>query len=84
MDTKVVTAEVSRDLAERVKQLAHSMDRSEGSIVQEALVSWVEIEQERHRLTREAMADIDAGRVVDHAVIQAWADSLGSDHPLPR
>lgn len=32
-------------------------------------------------LCREAMADVDAGRVVDHQVVQAWADSLPTDEP---
>lgn len=27
-------------------------------------------------MTREALADVDAGRVVDHQAVQAWADSL--------
>jgi predicted transcriptional regulator len=28
------------------------------------------------------LADVDAGRVVDHQAVQAWADSLGTDNPL--
>lgn len=40
-------------------------------------------EEERSRLTREAMADVDAGSVIDHQAVQAWADSLGTDMPLP-
>jgi hypothetical protein len=31
----------------------------------------------KERLTREAMADVDAGRVVDHRAVLAWAESLG-------
>jgi predicted transcriptional regulator len=30
------------------------------------------------QLTKEAMADVDAGRVLDHQDIQAWADALGA------
>ncbi|SMB27548.1 protein of unknown function [Sterolibacterium denitrificans] len=30
-------------------------------------------------LTQEALADVDAGRVIDHQVVQAWAESLGVD-----
>lgn len=37
----------------------------------------------RSRLTREALADVDAGRVIDHQAVQAWADSLDSDTSLP-
>lgn len=35
------------------------------------------------RLTCEALADVDAGRVIDHQAVQAWADSLSTDTPLP-
>jgi predicted transcriptional regulator len=34
-------------------------------------------------MTLEAMEDVDAGRVIDHQAMQAWADSLGTDTPLP-
>ncbi|KSW27380.1 MULTISPECIES: hypothetical protein [unclassified Pseudomonas] len=37
----------------------------------------------RSRLTREALADVDAGRVIDHQAVQDWADSLDSDTSLP-
>jgi predicted transcriptional regulator len=59
------------------------MERSRGWIVKQALADWVDLEEERSRLTREAMADVDAGRVIDHQSVQAWADSLSTDKPLP-
>lgn len=40
-------------------------------------------EEERSRLTREALADVDAARVIDHQAVQAWADGLSSAPPLP-
>ena len=40
-------------------------------------------EKERDRLTREAMADVKANRMTDHQAVQAWAESLDSDNPLP-
>ncbi|WP_241392780.1 type II toxin-antitoxin system RelE/ParE family toxin [Pseudomonas chlororaphis] len=40
------------------------------------------------RLTREGLADVEAGRVFDHHVVQVWADSLNADSalstPLPQ
>ena len=30
----------------------------------------------RHRLTLEALADVDAGRMLEHAKIEAWAAQL--------
>lgn len=38
-------------------------------------------EEECTCLMLEALADVDAGRVVGQ--LQAWADSLGSGSPLP-
>lgn len=33
--------------------------------------------------TREGLADVDAGRVVDHQLVEAWAASLSDDVPMP-
>lgn len=82
-ETKVLTAHVPLPLAEKVDQLASRLERSRGWIMKQALAAWVEQEEERSRLTREALADVDAGRVIDHQAVQAWADSLDTDKPLP-
>jgi hypothetical protein len=47
------------------------------------LAAWVDLEEERHRMTLEALADVDVGHVIDHQAIEAWAESLGSGKPLP-
>lgn len=82
-ETKVFTAHVPLSLAEKVDRLAVRLDRSRGWIVKQALAAWIDQEEERTRLTGEALADVDAGRVIDHQAVQAWAASLGSDQPLP-
>jgi predicted transcriptional regulator len=48
-----------------------------------ALSAWIEMEEVRSRLTREALADVDAEHVIDHKAVQAWADSLDTDEPPP-
>jgi predicted transcriptional regulator len=50
--------------------------------VTQTLSAWLEQGEERERLTREALADVDAGLVIDHQAVQAWAESLGKDNPL--
>ena len=70
-------------LAEKVDQLATRLERSRGWIVKQALAAWIDQEDERSRLTREALEDVSAGRVIDHQSVQAWADSLNTDQPLP-
>jgi predicted transcriptional regulator len=82
-ETKVLTTHVPLGLAEKVEVMAARLERSRGWVVKQALSAWVDQEEERHRLTLEALDDVDAGRVIDHAAVLAWADSLGSDKPLP-
>ncbi len=76
MDTKVFTAHVPLALAKKVDALAERLDRSRGWVVKQALSSWIDQEEERHQLTLAALQDVDAGEVVDHQAVQAWANGL--------
>lgn len=80
--TKVLTAHVPITMAEKIDQIAFQRERSRGWIVKQALSEWLDQEEERNRLTREALADVDSGHVLDHQTVQAWADSLGTDKPM--
>lgn len=81
--TRVLTAHVPLPLADKVDQMAARLERSRGWIMKQALSAWIAQEEERDRLTQEALADVDAGRILDHQAVQAWVDSLGTDQPLP-
>lgn len=83
MITKVLTAHVPIPLVDKVDQIAARMERSRGWIVKQALSAWVDQEEMRHRMTLEAMIDVKVEQVIDHRLVQAWADSLGTDQPLP-
>jgi len=80
--TRVVTAHLPARLADKLDALAARSERSRGWIMKQALAAWIDQEEERHRLTLEALTDVDAGRVIDHRSILAWADSLATDDPL--
>jgi predicted transcriptional regulator len=82
-DTKVLTAHVPLPLAEKVDRMAARLERSRGWIVKQALTAWLAEEEERARLTREALADVTAGRLIDHRAVEAWATSLASAKPKP-
>lgn len=82
MNTKVLTAHVPLSLADKVDKMAARLERSRGWIMKQALSAWIDQEEERSRLTREALADVDTGSVIDHQAVQAWADSLSTDKPL--
>jgi predicted transcriptional regulator len=52
------------------------------------LASVPEAERQRRREREAAMiaqadASVAAGRVVDEAAVDAWIDSIGTDHELP-
>nr|QHU24632.1 hypothetical protein [Pseudomonas aeruginosa] len=34
-------------------------------------------------LTHEALADVSEGLVIDHALVETWAQSLDTDTPVP-
>lgn len=86
VETRVLTAHVPVSLAEKVDQVAERLERSRGCVVKQALSAWIAQEEERDGLTREALADVDAGRVIDHQAVQVWADSLSTGAPstVPR
>jgi len=82
MNTKVLTAHVPISLAEKVDQIAIRIERSRGWIMKQALSAWVDQEEARRQMTLEAMADVEAGQVIDHQSVQAWAESLSTNQPL--
>lgn len=81
--TKVLTAHVPLELAERVEAAAARLERSRGWIVKQALETWIADEEERFQLTLEALAEVDVGSVIDHALMLEWAEKLGTDKPAP-
>jgi predicted transcriptional regulator len=40
-------------------------------------------EEEKHQLTLEGLADVDAGRVIPDEEVKAWVKCLGTANPLP-
>jgi predicted transcriptional regulator len=83
METKVVTAHVPLELASKVDAIAARRDRSRGWIMKQALSLWVAQEEERYRLTLNALADVEAGKTIDHDEVENWVESLDTDKPLP-
>jgi len=76
LDTRVVTTLLPTELAERLDDLAARLDRPKGWVVKEAIASYLALEDKRYRLTLEALADVNAGRALDHAEVEAWAARL--------
>ena len=79
MPTKVLTAEVPAPLADEVERLAQRLERSADWVVEQALGAFVDREARHHAMILEGMADVDAGRFVTQAEMEAWADGLDPD-----
>lgn len=76
MATRVVTAHLPAELARRLDGLAGRLDRPRGWLVKEAVEAYVGLAEERDRETRAALEEVAAGRLLEHAEVEAWADSL--------
>lgn len=81
--TKALTVKVPRPVADKVDQMASKLKRSRSWVIKQALSAWISQEEARDRLTQEAVADVDAGLIIDHLAVQAWADSLDTEKALP-
>ena len=73
---KSLTAHVPGILAERVASTAARQKRSNNWVVNQALELYLSIEEERHAHTLKALADVKAGRLLDHEAVKAWAAGL--------
>jgi predicted transcriptional regulator len=80
---KVLTDHVPLPLAEKVDQVAARLERSRVLIAKQVLLARISQEEERRSLTLEALGDVEMGEVIDHHAVQAWADSLDTEKPLP-
>ncbi|EIA8837847.1 CopG family transcriptional regulator [Salmonella enterica] len=68
--TKVITAHVPLLMADKVDQMAARLERSRGWVIKQALSAWLAQEEERNRLTLEALDDVTSGEVIDHQTVQ--------------
>lgn len=82
--TKVVTAHLPSDLAERLDDYASGNERSRGWVVKRALKHWLDWEDEKLRLTLDALKESDCVGTIPHEEVVAYVKSLGTSKPLPR
>ena len=83
MTMHLLKVDIPEPLATRLADLAERMQRTRDSLISEALQDWVDREERERLLIEVGQADVDAGRVVDHADVEAWVESLSTSDPLP-
>jgi len=70
------------DLQEKLDATAARLQRSKGWLINDALRQYIEREERKLRMleeTSEAMADIQAGRVVSGEEVMKWLETWGTD-----
>ena len=77
MTKKVFTAHAPLPLAKKLDEIAGRTERPLGWIVKQALADWVDREEQHRHMTLEALASVDAGRLIEHENVVAWAQRLG-------
>jgi len=70
------------ELMAKLNEAADKMRRSKGWIINDAVTEYLDREERKSQMleeTRQALADISAGRVVDGDNVIDWLSSWGSD-----
>lgn len=76
---------LDEDLQEKLEATAARLQRSKGWIINDALRRYIEREELKQRMlaeTEEAIADIQAGRVVSSAEVIKWLETWGADNEI--
>lgn len=78
----VTSVRMPDDLMERLEVTAQQLRRSKGWIINDAVREYVECRERRARRleeTREALADMEEGRMIDGEAVMDWLESWGRD-----
>lgn len=75
-EKQIMTIQFPKLVVEKVDEIAARLERSRNWIVKQAVSDWIAKEEEKDRLTREALADVDMGLVTDHSEMVAWVEGI--------
>ncbi|HVN46152.1 MAG TPA: ribbon-helix-helix domain-containing protein [Steroidobacteraceae bacterium] len=84
MRNRVVTAHIPDELARKLDSLAARLERPRGWVVKEALEGYLALDEERHRQTLAALAEVDAGATMEHGEVRAWSTRLAAPRKSRR
>ena len=74
-----VTTQLPDEMANELSQIAESEGRSKSWVIREAIADYLVKQDEIHKMTLEALADVEAGRVVPHEEIIKELKEWGSE-----
>ncbi len=84
MATRVVTAHIPDQLARKLDSLAERLERPRGWLAKEAIEGYLALDEERHRQTLAALAEVESGATLDQAEDSAWVTGLAAPRRKSR
>jgi predicted transcriptional regulator len=80
-----LTLRLPAQLVARLEAFAALTGGSAASLVEEALIPFLDYEEWKYTSIAEAVNKADAGGpLIEHERVEAWVKSWGTDHELPR
>jgi len=82
----VTSVRIRPQLSERLEKVASELHRSKSSIINQAVESFLDQQQQeqlRWNQTLEALESVRQGQVASGDAVHAWLDSWGSSQELP-
>lgn len=80
-----LTLRLPTQLVARLEAFAALTGGSAASLVEEALIPFLDYEERKFAATVKAVQRADAGGpFIEHDRVEAWVKSWGTDHELPR
>lgn len=73
---QTISAQIPVELAAAVENLAIELDRSKSWIIKEALTNMLAERERRYQSIQAGLADVGAGRVVNHSDMVDFANRL--------
>jgi predicted transcriptional regulator len=84
-ESTTMTVRLDRTVKENLDKLAESTGRSRSFLAAEAIAAYVELHRWQVEGIKEALRKADqGGPFIPHDEVEAWANSLGAEHELPR
>lgn len=75
---------LEKELEERLERLARQTHQPVSALVSEMVRGCLEINEWHCRAIEKGIRAADEGRLVSHEKVEAWVESWGTDHELPR
>ena len=79
----MTSVRMSDQLMDKLESIAEKLDRSKGWIIKDAVNQYVEQIDRKEKMlaeTRQALSEIESGKVVDGDEVMDWIESWGSDN----